>query len=114
MKIKITRTSVVEYAAKDGDLVYYWEQEALNNDQIALRDKEGLEADELEIEDLDGGSVEHTYEVVLVNDDGTEREPDVNDRERDNDLFPESFDEPDEDVDDEKPVAGDLNAGSII
>lgn len=117
MKIKITRTSVVEYSAGDQDLAYYLEQDALNIDQIAFKDLADLEEGMVAIDDIDGGGVEHTYEVFLIDDDLTETAPDATNTERDLELFPldeeddeDEEDEEDEEDDDEKPVAGDLNA----
>jgi|SRR5882757_4788881 len=106
MKIKITRTSTVEYVGKDQDLNYYRDYEIFNTDQIALYDLEQLEEENFDLDDIEGGEVEHSYKAVLVDDQGNEHEIDKNNTARDWELFPK--DEGEEDKEPHVPEAGNL------
>lgn len=112
-RIKITRTSTKTYKVEDQDLGYYIGYDVLNVDQAALHDLKTLEDDD-SWDDIDPTELEETtYEVVLLDEDDNEIEPNPLNTQRDLVLFPE-----DESTDDssfsEKPVKGDLNAGSTL
>jgi hypothetical protein len=104
--VRVTRTTVVTYDVTDGDGGYYAEHDVVNVDMAALKDLDDLRDGTISIEDLNGEGGEDTWEIVIVEDNDEEREPDITNTERDEEHFPK-----DDDEEEEAPVAGELNAG---
>jgi hypothetical protein len=102
-KIRIIETSIKTYDPAEQDLSFYRGEDALNVDKIAILDKTSLESASISMIDIDAATVdgleleEHTVTVVIIEDDGTEREPSEENVKRDYDIFPEEDEEDEED-----------------